>query len=76
MLAEEVLACIHFLFPYVVFAGQICVPRQTRTPAFISYTGIESTEFQGKFLRGTFLAGPSDGPGGDGCEATSMDEVF
>jgi hypothetical protein len=59
MLAEEVLAYIHFLFFYVVFAAQICVARQTRTPALISYSGIWEHRVSGKILARKFnFAGP------------------
>src|SRR5215468_6292464 len=55
ILAEVVLAYIHFLFFYVVFAAQISVPRQTRTPAFISLLQELEHRVSGKFLRGNFI---------------------
>ena len=59
MLAEVVLAYIHFLFFYVVFAAQICVPRQTRTPAFISLLQELEHRVSGKILaRKFYFAGP------------------
>jgi len=37
----------------VVFAAQICVPRQTQTPAFIRLLrGFGATEFRGKYFGG------------------------